>query len=164
MTVPSQADILKKAWERASNDTEFAGLMAGRVHNYVPQESPLPFARVRWGQSMEWDQKDSDGCQGYITIDIFTDYRGDRKALQAADRAIEIFHNNPLALEGAQSLILRRDFVDAFTEPDGITHHTVVRFLHVATETEEAITYFYLRPDGSEYLRPDGITAYARPA
>jgi hypothetical protein len=30
-------------------------------------------------------------------------------------------------------LILRRDYMDAFTEPDGLTHHTVVRFRHIAT-------------------------------
>lgn len=133
MSSPSHAEILKASINRLIGNAPFMTLMNNNVFNHVPQERPLPCCRVRWAQAGEWDTKDSDGVEGYIFVDVWTDHRGDKKALEAADAAINLLHLQPLTLPDAQSLILRRDYMDAFTEPDGLTHHTVVRFRHIAT-------------------------------
>jgi hypothetical protein len=130
---PSHIVILTAAVARLRANVAFMALMGNRVYNHVPQELVLPLCRVRWGQAGEWDTKDSDGVEGFLFVDVWTDHRGDKDALTAADMVVNEFHLLPLVLSDAQSLILRRDFVDAFTEPDGLTHHTVIRFRHVAT-------------------------------
>jgi hypothetical protein len=130
---PSQALILKAAVVRLVGNAPFKALMNGQIFNHIPQERALPCCRVRWSQAGEWDTKDSDGVEGYLFVDIWTDYRGDKVALEAADMAINLFHLAPLVLSDSQSLILRRDFIDSFTEPDGLTHHTAIRFRHIAT-------------------------------
>ena len=133
MTSPSAANILTAAVARLTGNAPFMSLMQNRVYNHLPQELPLPACRVRWSQAGEWDQKDSDGVEGFINVDIWTNHRGDKDALTAADMVINLFHLHPLTLPDAQSLILRRDFLDSFTEPDGLTHHTAIRFTHIAT-------------------------------
>lgn len=133
MTIPSHAEILKLSYARLSGDTDFMRLMSNNVFNHIPQDRALPCCRVRWAQAGEWDTKDSDGVDGYIFVDVWTDYRGDKLALEATDKALAILHLMPLALSSGQSLILRHDFVDSFTEADGLTHHTAIRFHHIAT-------------------------------
>lgn len=133
MTIPSHAEILQLAWKRLDDNAPFKTKMNGNVFNHIPQEQPLPCCRVRWSQAGEWDTKDSDGVEGYLFVDIWTDHRGDKVALEAADMALALFQLQPLALTSGQSLYLRHDFTDTFTEPDGLTHHTVVRFRHIAT-------------------------------
>lgn len=131
---PSSADILKAAFTRLDGDATFKAMMRGAVYNHLPQETPTPCCRVRWAQAGEFDTKDSDGLDGFIFVDVWTAENGDKSALEAIDRAVNLLHNAPLTLpSGVQSLILRRDFVDAVVEPDGLTHHTIVRFRHVAT-------------------------------
>ena len=77
--------------------------------------------------------KDSDGLDGFIFVDIWTDHRGDKLALEASDAALFLLHLKPIALSTGQSLILRNDYTDAYVESDGLTHHTIVRFHHIAT-------------------------------
>jgi hypothetical protein len=133
MTSPSHAVILAAAFARLAGNAPLMTLLGQNLFNHLPQETPTPCARVRWGQAGEWDTKDSDGVDGFIFVDVWTAHRGDKVALEAADMIVNLLHLQPLVLSDSQSLILRRDFVDAFTEPDGLTHHTAIRFHHIAT-------------------------------
>jgi hypothetical protein len=133
MSIPSHAEILKVAFERLNGDAALKALVNDNVFNHIPQERALPCLRVRWAQAGEWDTKDSDGVDGYIFVDVWTDHRGDKDALTITDRVLALLHLAPLALTTGQSLILRHDFVDTFTESDGLTHHTAIRFHHIAT-------------------------------
>lgn len=133
MTSPSHLVILSAAVDRLRGDVAFMDLMQQKVFNHIPQETATPCCRVRWHQAGEWDTKDSDGVEGFLMVDIWTSTRGDKVSLQAADMAINLLHLRPLSLSDSQSLILRRDFMDAFVEPDGLTHHTAIRFHHIAT-------------------------------
>ena len=133
MTIPSHAEILKCAYERLANDAPFMALLGDKVYNHIPQDTALPCCRVRWAQSTEWDTKDSDGVSGYLFVDVWTSHRGDKLALEIADAALALLHNQPLPLTLSQSLLLRHDFVTTITEGDGLTHHTAIRFAHIAT-------------------------------
>jgi hypothetical protein len=107
--------------------------LVGTIYNHIPQGTPLPVCRLRYCQAQEWDTKDSFGYDGKIQVDVFTDHRGDQIALRAADIIVSNLHEKTLVLTTGQSLLIRSDLVDAFTEPDGITHHTVALFSHIAT-------------------------------
>lgn len=130
---PSNLDILVAAVARVKGDSAIMTAVGNRVYNHLPQETPLPAIRVRWSQANEWDTKDSDGVDGYLFLDVWSNERGDKEVSTIADMLVNLFHLQPLSLPAAQSLILRRDFYDTFTEPDGLTHHAVVRLHHIAT-------------------------------
>lgn len=137
MTSPSHAEILALAYARAAADTGPGGLMpmlTGGLFNHVPQDEPLPCARVRWEDAGEFDTKDSDGFDGVIAFDVWTDHRGDKKALQIQDRLDVLFQNASLSLTSpAMSIVLQHSMFHSFTEPDGLTHHAVVKFRLVAS-------------------------------
>lgn len=131
--IPSHAEVLNLSVARLRGDPPLMTLMAGRIFNHIPQDSPLPCCRVRWGQAGEWDTKDSSGFDGYLFVDVWTNHRGDKEALEATDRILALINLLPLQMSSGQSLIMRHDYVDTFTEPDGLTHHTAIRFHHIAT-------------------------------
>jgi hypothetical protein len=133
MTSPSHAEILEKINRRLTDDPVLISMLQRRIFNHVPQDTPLPVLRFRWDQVGEFDTKDSAGWDGNIQIDVWTDYRGDREQAIILDRLDEILHLQPFVMSSGQSLLLRHDFVNNFTEPDGITHHATIRYRHVAT-------------------------------
>lgn len=132
--VPSHADCLIALAARLMNDKELS-MLCPTIMNTLPQDCALPAMRFRWEQASEWDTKDSAGHDGFATIDIWQSIkRGDLESLKIADRVIALLHENTLErLTTGQSLILRHDYMDTFIEPDGLTHHTTLRFRHVIT-------------------------------
>lgn len=136
MTTPSNAEILSLTIARLKADTgpgSLASFVSDKIFSHAPQETPLPLVRARWQDANEWDTKDSDGLSGFIVCDVWTDYRGDLKSMQIIDRIDAVLHNQPLSMTTGQSLILRHSSQTAFTEPDGLTHHAVIKFQHIAT-------------------------------
>jgi len=134
VTVPSNAEITKLVNDRLRGDTLLMGMVGNRIYNHIPQDAPLPCLRFRWEQAGQWDHKDAAGYEGYITCDVWTDHRGDKQAQEIADRLESLMHNQPLtSMTTGQSLLLMHDLVDTFTEPDGLTHHTMVRFRAIVT-------------------------------
>lgn len=130
---PSHVEILSACFNRLKGSEELAAIVGTSIYNHLPQELPTPCCRVRWSRSNEWDTKDSAGVEGDVVVDVWTDYRGDLLAYKAADIVVALLHLKPFTLPGSQSLLLRRENVASFTEPDGVTHHTAITFRHIAT-------------------------------
>lgn len=133
VSIPLHVEVTKVAWAYLNGDATLSGLVGGRIFNHIPQDDPLPCLRVRWEQAGEWDTKDSAGFDGFIVVDIWTDYRGDKQAQEIADRVEVLLHLHEFTMTSGQSLLLRHDFSDSFTEPDGLTHHTMSRFRFIVT-------------------------------
>lgn len=134
MAAPSSAEILTAVYARLTGNATIVSMTGGRIANHLQQDTPLPCMRLRWETAREFDTKDSTGYDGTISLDFWTDYRGDLPCLQFQDAVMDEFHNRPLTLTaGGQSLILRREFFTVVIENDGITHHAICQFRHVAT-------------------------------
>lgn len=131
---PSHAEITRLLFLRLSGNAPLMAKLGNRIYNHVPQDDPLPAMRFRWEQAGEWDTKDSAGHDGFCVIDIWTDHRGDKQSQEIADDVETLLHLEPFTgMVSGQSLLLRHDFSDSFVEPDGLTHHTMLRFRHIAT-------------------------------
>lgn len=126
-----KAEVILRVKERLDSCDKLFKKMGDKKSwfNNIPQDYPLPVIRFRFSQGTEWDTKDSVGWEGVLTFDAWTDARNDGFALEISDIIEELFHDKELGLEqGGQNLLLRHTFFDAFTEPDGITHHSVTQF------------------------------------
>ena len=130
---PSFAKILEAVISRLHLDTDLMALVGNRVRNDLPQNSPLPYVRVRLGNGTEWDTKDSNGIRHEIVCDVWTDRRGDKQVHQIQDMIYRDLHDRPLTGLVAQSLILMVSGVpQTSVEPDG-AHHGVITFSHTVT-------------------------------
>lgn len=133
MSNPTNSEILTQIIARLTGSASLMSMVSNKVYNHVPQDTALPIVRARWDGVTEWDTKTSDGFDGSISIDIWTDHRGDKQALAIADIIYVLFHNAEFTLAAGQSLMIRYVMSDSFIEPDGLTHHTVMKFRHIAT-------------------------------
>lgn len=130
---PSNADILAKIFAKLNGDAPLvAAIGAGRIFNYVPQDQAVPFLRVRWTAAKDWDTKDSDGLEGTIRVDIWTEHKGALQAAQLSDLVQNVLHLGEIPTV-SQALLTRLVFQDTFTEPDGITNHTVQQYTAIIT-------------------------------
>lgn len=140
VAIPSHLEILTAYYAVLSTDTILVGLLGGtigsdpKIYNHLPQDLPLPAVRVRWSEVNEWDKKDSAGFEGFFTVDSWCSTYGDKGLLSIADRIETLTHLQNLTLTTCQSLILRHERpLRTMLEPDGLTHHGVQVFRHVAT-------------------------------
>lgn len=128
----SLAELNRAVYERLSTDVCIISLCPN-IYNHIPQEAVFPQIRYRHNYNTEWDTKDSFGYDSQIIVDIFTNYRGDKLVAEIADAVIDAFDLKPFVLSKGQSLYLRHDLVDYNVEPDGLTHHGILRFHHIST-------------------------------
>lgn len=132
MSKPSSADILAKIFAKLTANAPLMALVNTQIFNYVPQDMTPPFIRVRWVSAQDWDTKDSDGVEGEIQVDIWTEHKGMLQAFQLSDMVQDTFHLQTLSTV-SQSLLIRLVMQDSFVEPDGITNHTVQRYSAIIT-------------------------------
>jgi hypothetical protein len=132
MSKPSSEDILKKIFAALTANSALMALVGNQIYNYVPQDSTPPFIRCRWVGAADWDTKDSDGLEGTIQIDIWTEHKGMLVAYQISDKVQNILHLQTLSTV-SQNLLTRLTMQDSFVEPDGITNHTVQRYSTIIT-------------------------------
>lgn len=142
VAIPSHLDILEKCYAILSTDAALVALLGGtipanpKIYNHLPQDLPLPAMRLRWTEVNEWDTKDSAGYQGSFIIDSWCSgaTKGDKLLLQICDRVEILLHETILPMTTGQSLLLRHERpLRIMVEPDGITHHAVQQFVHIAT-------------------------------
>jgi hypothetical protein len=115
---------------RASSDLlTITGAIAGsgtpglaKVFNHVPQDEPLPYVRVLWAPSQEWDTKGSLGFRGEIQVDCWTEQHGDAQALSMIDICRALLQDTPLTITGGQNILLRYLSASIVEQPDGVTH------------------------------------------
>lgn len=129
---PSSADIITKIIATLKASAPLSAAVNGNIYNYVPQDLTPPFIRARWGSAQDWDTKDSDGLDGKIRIDIWTEHKGALQAAQIADLVQNVLHLQDLGT-ASQCLLVRLTMQDFFVEPDGITNHTVQEYSAIIT-------------------------------
>lgn len=131
-----QADILIAVVSLLRNDADLLALLpsAEHVKNHLPQDFPLPYVRVRLAALPPWDTKCTTGYEVACEVDCWTDHHGDLVAHQLADAVVEALQLADLGLAQGQTVLSRHDGTTIITEPDGQTHHAVVRFRFLVAE------------------------------
>lgn len=139
MTIPKQSDLLKALYARLSDDPTVYAFVAERVFNHVPQQAEnlpkKPYIRFFVVSASDWGTKNELGYDVEIQVDVWSDMRGDEEPLDIMDAVISSCHNVPLPLVTGQDILLQHAGSNTFIEPDGITHHGVVRLRAITSQT-----------------------------
>jgi len=138
MTTPKQSNVLK-VFYTLLKAVLLTTSVQDRVYNHVPQEvknlPKKPYVRFGITSMNDWGAKNELGYEGEIQIDVWSDARGDQEALELCDIIIAGCHNTPFTLTFGQAILLQHTGSMVFTDPDGITHHGVVRLRIISTES-----------------------------
>lgn len=138
MSLPKQVDILKGVYGLLKPIV--AGTPAeDRCFNHVPQEPSnlpkKPYVRFGITSLNDWGPKNELGYEVEVQVDIWSDVRGDEQTHQISDAIVLGCHNASFTSASGQVILLQHVNSMAFTDPDGITHHGVVRLRIISTES-----------------------------
>ena len=86
------------------------------------------------GQWRDWSTATERGGQQTLTLDVWTDHRGTRKALAIAERIAAALDGAALTLEGHRLIDLRLDAMETRREAAGRLARATLRF-RATTET-----------------------------
>ena len=138
MSLPKQADI-SKAFYLLLKPIVAGTAAQDRCYNHVPQEAKnlptKPYVRFGITSLSDWGPKNELGYEGEIQVDVWSDMRGDQEAQEICDSIIAGCHNAPFTLTSGQAILMQHSGSMVFTDPDGITHHGVVRLRTISTES-----------------------------
>lgn len=102
------------------------------VYDYVPDNFPLPFARVGDGSAVNDDTKVENGHEHSIEIQIYSQHRGTAEVRSIGTAVYDALHNVALSVAGFNASYASMQFEDYFSEPEG--SRGVMRF-RIKTES-----------------------------
>jgi hypothetical protein len=107
----------------------------GRIHDDVPQGSPLPYVTLGQATLRDASTGTDPGAEHIFTVHVWSDARGKKEAHELLDAVRATLHDRPLALAGHRLVNLRHETSDIRRDGDGATLHGLARFRAV-TEPE----------------------------
>jgi hypothetical protein len=111
-----------------------AELGGARIFDEAPRGTAPPYVTFGDGQWRDWSTATERGGQQTLTLDVWTDHRGTRKALAIAERIATALDGAALTLEGHRLIDLRLDAMETRREGAGRLARATLRF-RATTET-----------------------------
>jgi hypothetical protein len=113
------------------------GAIGAAVYDEVPAGATGPYVVIGEGTERPWDTMSDSGSEETVTLHAWSKATGtlEVKTLMAAVDAV--LHDARLTLTGATMVIMRREFVEVFKEPDdagGTWRHGVMRYRALLTQ------------------------------
>lgn len=111
-----------------------AELGGAKIFDEAPRGTAPPYVTFGDGQWRDWSTATERGGQQTLTLDVWTDHRGTRKALAIAERIAAALDGAALTLEGHRLIDLRLDAIETRREGAGRLARATLRF-RATTET-----------------------------
>lgn len=115
-------------------DAGLAAIVAGRVHDDVPQSTVFPYVVIGDVSTRDWSTQTQEGHEHIVVIHAWSRQRGRREVQTIIERIDAVLDGAPLALEDHRLVNLRVVFWTALRDLDGASYHGVVR-LRAVTES-----------------------------
>lgn len=97
------------------------------VYDEVPDGAAMPYVVLGEDTETDWSTKPVPGAEITCTLHIWSDYRGMAEAKQIINQIEQALSQSPLAVEGFNVVLSRRDMAETLRDPEGY-RHGVVRF------------------------------------
>jgi hypothetical protein len=110
-------------------------LGAGRIHDDVPQATPLPYVTLGPVTAQDWSTGSEIGAEHLVTVHVWSGARGKKQAHEILGAIRSALHDQPLALIGHRLINLLHQRSEIRRTPDGDTLQGTARFRAV-TEPE----------------------------
>ena len=126
----SDALALRKALFAAlAADARLAGAIgAGQVFDAPPRGARLPYLCFGEWRTRDLSTATEQGAEHFVQLTIWSEQRGAREALSAADRVRDVLDGASLALDGCHLVDLRFQQLDARRDGNGRFTRADLRF------------------------------------
>jgi hypothetical protein len=139
MTLPTLA-IQTAIYSALEADTGAGGLfqtgtpMITGVFDTVNENQAYPYVTIPDLQNNEFGSATFDGVEGQLNVNVWSQKASSLECKTIASRIYQLLHLASLSLSGGFTLMqMRFDFEQYQLDPDGLTHHGVLRFKYMVT-------------------------------
>lgn len=107
---------------------------AGRIHDHVPPGAELPYVVIGDGTAVDVSGIGIDAQEHTLTIHCWSEASSTLQVKQMVAAVRAALHDVSLTLAAGQCPNIRCDYHETMRDPDGITHHGVLRFRAVTQD------------------------------
>ncbi len=131
--------VRKAVRSRLAGDASLGALLGGvaggaRIFDEAPRNAEPPYVTFGDARSRDWSTSSDRGGEHFVTLDIWSQQRGQREALSIAARVQDLLDDAALALDGFRLVNLRYQQIETRRENQGRFTRASLRFRAV-TET-----------------------------
>ncbi len=133
----ADAELQRAIIERLTTDAEMTQLINGRVFDYTPEQTALPYIVWQLGQSAEWDTTTENGFEVTFVLHVWSQYEGSLETNRIMQRIYKLLHEQyDFDLQLYRLINLRFTTQEVMRDPGGQTYHGMIRFRAILDSTE----------------------------
>lgn len=126
--------LQKALYQRLVGDTGIVAALGGpRVYDYVPRQAVPPYIAMGRSTVTDWSTGSDEGHEHVLTLHVWSTGAGHRETHELMGLVESAVEGAQLVLDGHRLVNLRHELSEARRDPDGETHHGIVR-LRAVTE------------------------------
>lgn len=119
--------IQKAVFAALTGDTVLMARIIG-VFDQVPEGTAFPYVTIGEATAVDWSTKTSIGQSHTLTLHTWSRARGRQEAKELMGLIHGALHNQSLALDGHELVLLQYSFSETMLDEDGRTTHGILRF------------------------------------
>lgn len=120
--------LQQSIYSRLSTDIDLMAKITG-VFDDVPDGQVFPYVTLGEDTVTDWSTKTNYGEELTHTLHVWSRYKGKKEVKEIMSLILQSITSEPLALAGGFFVNMAQvEFMEVFTDPDGITKHGVMRF------------------------------------
>ena len=105
------------------------------VHGSTPKNEKFPYISLGNKSAKDWSEKSTSGQRVFFTVDIWSQYHGDKEILGINDEIIQALTRAPLDLGGRFNAVCENfDDNKIIDDLDGKTRHGIITFEYLIEE------------------------------
>ncbi|WP_018130712.1 DUF3168 domain-containing protein [Effusibacillus pohliae] len=119
--------IQKAIFDKLAGDATLARMVTG-VFDEVPQGTGFPYITIGEMTEVPFNTFDRKGRDCTVTLHIWSQYPGNKEAVEILGRMNALLDYEPLNVEGLSLVHCQFENATTIEEPDGKTRHVPVRY------------------------------------
>ena len=128
MSVAAELELQGAVLAQLKADAAVMSLLAGRVHDHVPEETSHPYCSFGPADAVQEDDDCSNAVTVALQIDVWSRKPGSAEAKGIAAAIRRSLHDADLTLTDNALVYIQHRDTSTFTDADGLTTHAAMTF------------------------------------
>lgn len=124
----------KSVYDTLLADSTFATAVGSRLYDYAPETTAFPYVTFE-SEFSDFSTHTFDGVQGTIQINVWSQKPGRKETHDILGYVYNALHNVEISVTNYKTVLLMFENTDTIKDVDGKTHHGIMRFRLVLSET-----------------------------
>lgn len=136
MPTPASLTLQQAIYTTLSAAADLTTILGGaKIFDHLPEETPFPYVTLGPFVMSDWSTSSELGREHQLQIHVWSRDTGSTQAQQISEAIITALHDVALNLQDNVLINLRFVRADALRDPDGKTHHSILRFRAVTEQS-----------------------------